>query len=121
MAWYPENCPLCAAPVAHSMNAVPDQVCCRECGCRIEGAMFLLEFWERERTGIEITLSRPETLETRLSELASDSLVVVELVMLLEGEMKVLVSDGDYEGLSDSQSVRELLSRLSYYVDAGRY
>lgn len=121
MAWSPENCPLCAAPVAHSMNTVPDQVCCPECGCRIEGAMFLLAFWERERTAIELTLSRPVTLETRLRELASDSLVVVELVMLLEGEMKVLVSDGDYEGLSDSQSVRELLSRLSYYVDAGRY
>lgn len=118
MAWYPENCPLCAAPVAHSMNAVPDQVCCPECGCRIEGAMFLLAFWERERTALEFTLSRPVTLETRLRELDYDSLIVVELVMLLEGEITLLVPDVDYEVLSQSQTVRELLSRLSHLVAA---
>ena len=118
MAWYPENCPLCAAPVGFGLNSISEPACCPSCGCRIEGAKLLLEFWKREQTAIELSLSRPLTLETRLRELASDSLVVVELVMLLEGEAIILVPDTDYEVLSQSQTVRELLSRLSHFVEA---
>ena len=114
----PLYCPLCAAPVVLSMKPVAEEACCPECGCRIEGAKLLLAFWVRERTAIELSLSRPVTLETRLSELASDSLAVVELVMLLEEQLTVRIADTDYELLSQSQTVRELLSRLSHSVEA---
>lgn len=117
-AGVPDHCPLCAAPVALKMNDAAGQACCRSCGCRIEGAKLLLEFWERERTAIELSFSQPLTLETRLSELEYESLVLVELVMLLEGEVTVLISDVDDEALSQSRTVRELLSRLSHSVKA---
>lgn len=114
----PDHCPLCATRVTLKQNDATEEACCPECGCRIEGAKLLLAFWVRERTAIELSLSRPVTLETRLSELASDSLVVVELVMLLEEQLTVRIADTDYELLSQSQTVRELLSRLSHSVEA---
>ncbi|QDU50366.1 hypothetical protein [Gimesia panareensis] len=116
-AGVPDHCPLCGAPVTQEMHDAVEQACCLECGCRIEGAALLLEFWERERTAIELSFSQPLTLETRLSELDFESLVLVELVMLLEGEVTVLISDVDDEALSQSRTVRELLCRLSHFVE----
>lgn len=114
----PVDCPLCETPVAHRLNAVTEPACCPTCGCRIEGAVLLLEYWERERMVIELIFSSPLTLETRLSELESDSLVEVELVMLLEENITVVVSETDYEALSQSQTVRDLLRQLSHIVGA---
>ncbi|WP_339673686.1 phosphopantetheine-binding protein [uncultured Gimesia sp.] len=112
----PVDCPLCEAPVALHLNAVTEPVCCPTCGCRIKGAELLLEFWERERTMIEHILSSPLTFETRLRELESDSLVLVEFVMLLEEEITVVGSEVELEALSQSETVRALLRQLSHIV-----
>ncbi|QDT79384.1 Acyl carrier protein [Gimesia maris] len=112
----PVDCPLCAAPVGFGLNSISEPACCPSCGCRIEGAKLLLEFWERERMVIKLSLSRPITLETRLRELDSDSLVLVELVMLMEEEITVVGSEIELEALSQSETVRALLRQLSHIV-----
>lgn len=117
MAGQLNDCPLCAAPVVLEQKFDAELLCCPVCGCRIEGASLLLAFWERERTAIELSLSGPVTLEARLSELEYESLTLVELVMLLEGNVDVVGSEVDYEALSQAQTVRELLGRLSHVVD----
>lgn len=120
MAGQLNGCPLCAAPVEYKLDADAALLCCPVCGCRIEGALLLLAFWERERTAIELSLSGPVTLETRLSELEYESLTLVELVMLLEGNVDVVGSEVDYEALNQAQTMRELLGRLSHVIEARR-
>lgn len=120
MAGRPNDCPLCAAPVEYKLDADAALLCCPVCGFRIEGASLLLAFWERERTAIELSLSGPVTLETRLSELEYESLTLVELVMLLEGNVDVVGSEVDYEALNQAQTVRELFGRLSHVIEARR-
>lgn len=117
----PNDCPLCAAPVVREQESDAALLCCPVCGCRIEGASLLLAFWERERTSIELSLSGPVTLETRLSELEYESLTLVELVMLLEDNVDVVGSEVDYEALNQAKTVRELLGRLSHVVEARRH
>jgi len=120
MAGQPNDCPLCAAPVEYKLDADAELLCCPVCGCRIEGASLLLAFWERERTAIELSLSGPVTLETRLSELEYESLTLVELVMLLEDNVDVVGSEVEYEALNQAQTMRELLGRLSHVIEARR-
>ena len=115
-AGLPGHCPLCTASLVLKLDADAEWLCCPVCGYRIEGASLLLAFWERERTAVALSLSAPVTLETRLSELEYESLTLVELVMLLEGNVDVVGSEVDYEALNQAQTVGELLGRLSHLV-----
>lgn len=96
----PNRCPICGAHVTIEPSFPPGDAPCPSCG--------QLLWWLQEHLPDRLGLDRPQiNLDTSLTDM--DSLAIVELVMELEEEFDLSVSD---KAASQIQTVQDLIAYI---------
>jgi len=95
----PSRCPLCGADAAVEFSEPGGDAPCPSCGRLLWRSAELLER-VRERLAEALGVAPEEvTVETSLADLGADSLDVAEVVMDLEEELDLALSDDVAEGM----------------------
>ncbi len=99
----PQRCAVCGAVVVMEISSPLEDACCPACGS--------LLFWFRDRLGAAELLGGDLRLDASLEELGLESLDAVELVMELEEEFDVSISDEEAERIRTVGEAIRLLRR----------
>ena len=105
----PSECALCGAKIEIDFSSVGGDAPCPVCGHLLWESAALVQ---RISSKIELTLgTKPGVIDglTEIAELGGDSLDTVELVMELEEEFDVNISDDDAESIL---TIKDLVQRI---------
>jgi acyl carrier protein len=110
---YHNDCPICNSASDVLANSDRSTELCTGCGYSLRESQTVLERF-RTCANTSIGGSLQINADSRLDEVADDSLAMVELVMELEEEFGIEISDDDVDALTTvGDAVRYLIRRLA--------
>ena len=110
---FPSHCPVCGASISIEFSDPASDAPCPQCGCLLWFSTELVNSiinYSQDELG---TTAYPITVDSQLAELdgdSLDSLDLVELVMNLEDEYDIVISDNDYDQIQTIGDVVRLVN-----------